>query len=140
MKYFSYCLLFIPLIIALILSGCANNNSADTRIFKDISVQEATDLIKNNQTNPQFIILDVRTPQEFSAGHIEGAFNLDFYDPSFKDELDKLDKGKTYFVYCRTGNRSGQTVKIMESMGFREAYNLSAGIVDWIASGQLVVK
>jgi rhodanese-related sulfurtransferase len=140
MKYFSYCLLFIPLIIALILSGCANKNSADIRIFKDISVQEAAELIKNNQTNSQFIILDVRTPQEFDAGHIEGALNLDFYSPSFQTELDKLDKGKTYFVYCRTGNRSGQAVKMMESLGFRAAYNLSDGIAEWIASGQPVVK
>jgi rhodanese-related sulfurtransferase len=140
MKYFNYCLLFILLITATILSGCANKNSAGIRVFKDISIQEAADLIKNNQNNPQFIILDVRTPQEFSEGHIEGALNLDFYSPSFKEDLDKLDKTKTYFVYCRTGNRSGQAVKMMESLGFREAYNLSTGIVEWIAAGQPVVK
>jgi rhodanese-related sulfurtransferase len=140
MKYFNWRFLCILFLMVLVLSGCVSGNSPDARIFKDVSIQEAAQLIANNQNNPDFTILDVRTPQEFNDGHIEGALNLDFYAAAFKDELDKLDKGKTYFVYCRTGNRSGQAVAIMQASGFREAYNLSGGITDWIAGGHPVVK
>ncbi|GEM_PF-3095679 len=115
-------------------------NLTDTRILKDISIQEAADLIKNNKNNPNFVILDVRTPVEFKEGYIESAINLDFYSTAFKDELDKLDKGRIYFIYCRTGNRSGQAMQIMESLNFRCVYNLSGGIVAWVSAGLPVVK
>lgn len=140
MKFTNYPLIIFLLMIALILSGCAVKNSTDTRIFKDISIQEAAELIQDNESNPDFAILDVRTLEEFKTGHIEGAINLDFYSTTFSDDLNKLDKENTYFVYCRSGNRSGQAMKIMESLGFIEVFNLSGGINDWIASGLPVVK
>ena len=140
MKFINYLLIIFILLAACFVSGCAVKNSADDRIFRNISVQEASDLIKKNKTNPDFTILDVRTLEEFKGGHIENALNIDFYSATFKEELDKLDKANIYFVYCRTGNRSGQATKIMESLDFREVYNLSAGITDWISSGLSVVQ
>jgi rhodanese-related sulfurtransferase len=77
------------------------------------------------------VILDVRTPAEFSQGYIENAKNIDFYANTFRNQLDKLDKQKTYLVYCRSGNRSGKTLRMMEQSGFEKVYNLTGGIGQW---------
>lgn len=140
MKYRYYYLIVFLLIMTLIFPACAASKTTETRTFKNISVQEAAELIQSNQNNPDFTILDVRTIEEFQTGHIDGAINLDFYSPTFKEELNKLNKGNTYFVYCRTGNRSGQAMDIMELLGFKVVYNLSAGISDWTANGLPTVK
>jgi rhodanese-related sulfurtransferase len=85
----------------------------DKYTVKDITNAEALEMIQNNSTNPDFVLLDVRTPDEFSSGHIENASLLDFYSPTFSEDLDKLDKNKTYLVYCRTGNRSAKSADMM---------------------------
>lgn len=78
------------------------------------------------------MILDVRTPEERADGYIENSVNLDFYSPSFREDLDKLDKGKAYLVYCHSGNRSRTTTEdIMKELGFREVYNMLGGISGW---------
>jgi len=119
----------------LILLGCAG-----TKIYENISIQEAVELIENNKNNPDFTILDVRTLNEYETGHIQGAINLDFNAATFRDELDKLNKKNPCLVYCQSAIRSGQAMRIMESLGFKEVYNLSGGITDWIAGGLPVVK
>jgi rhodanese-related sulfurtransferase len=83
---------------------------------------------KYNQTNDA-ILLDVRTPQEFLSGHIDGAINIDFENNSFPSQIDKLDKSKTYFVYCRSGNRSEQAISVMKSKGIKNIYELKGGII-----------
>jgi phage shock protein E len=70
------------------------------------------------------ILLDVRTPQEYSTEHIEKSINVDFYSPQFRSELQKLNKNKFYKIYCRSGNRSGQTLAIMKSLGFQKIENI----------------
>ncbi len=100
-------------------------------IIETISAQEAFDLIQDNQNNPDFVVLDVRTPAEFSEGHIEGAVNIDFNSMTFRDDLDKLDKDKKYLIHCHSGNRSGQALDIMEDLGFQEVYDLGGGINAW---------
>jgi phage shock protein E len=85
------------------------------------------------------VILDVRTAEEFAEGHIEGAIQLDFYRPDFADQLAELDPAVPYVVYCRSGNRSGQTLPIMESLGFSSATDVEGGILAWQASGLPVV-
>ncbi len=77
------------------------------------------------------VILDVRTNEEFIQGAIHGAVNLDLIGGTFKHEIAKMDKEKTYFVYCRSGNRSGQACKLMSDLGFRHLYNLSGGIMSF---------
>ena len=72
------------------------------------------------------IILDVRTAQEFNETHVEGAKNYDIFSADFKDQMLKLDKNKTYKVYCRSGNRSGQAEKIMKSLGFKDVENVGS--------------
>lgn len=71
-----------------------------------------------------FVILDVRTPQEYSDSHIVSSKNIDFLNSSFKNEISKLDKTKVYKVYCRSGNRSGQAVRLMKELGFQDVENL----------------
>ena len=128
------------LFITVSLYGCASQVELPNQIYKDIEVQEAFDLIQRNQGSTVFVIIDVRTPEEFNEGHIENAVNIDFNSETFKEDLDKLDKNKTYFIYCRSGNRSGRAIPIMKGLGFKEVYNLSAGIQEWIAEGLPVVK
>jgi rhodanese-related sulfurtransferase len=78
------------------------------------------------------VILDVRTEQEIEEGYIPNAQHIDIYlGQGFVDELEKLDKSKNYYVYCRSGNRSGQACAIMNSLGFESAYNLQGGFMNW---------
>lgn len=78
------------------------------------------------------VILDVRTKEEFDQGHIAGAQNIDFNNTAaFNEYVSQLDKNKKYLVYCRSGNRSGQAVDIMQDKGFTQITNLDGGIQSW---------
>jgi rhodanese-related sulfurtransferase len=81
----------------------------------------------------------VRTPAEFSRGRIEGSVNLDYYADNFGEELSRLNKNKTYVVYCRTGMRSGNVFEMMKEMGFKAVYQISGGIERWLADDLPVV-
>lgn len=69
------------------------------------------------------IIIDVRTPAEFATGHLEGALNIDVQSPDFAAQISQLDASQTYFVYCRSGNRSGQAMAQMSTLGFSDMDN-----------------
>lgn len=81
----------------------------------------------------QAVLLDVRTPAEYEAGHLAGALLLNFKDPSFVQRLEKLPKDRPYFVYCRSGNRSHKAVAAMQAAGFRHIVELKGGILAWNA-------
>ena len=95
-------------------------------------------MIESRVADPNFVILDTRTPEEFDTEHIKGAVNIDFYADSFRDDMDALDKEKTYLIYCRSGNRSGMSFKMMKKLGFQDVYNMEGGIVDWSKSYPVV--
>jgi rhodanese-related sulfurtransferase len=76
-----------------------------------------------------FCILDVRTEEEFLSGKIEGAINLDFYAPGFLEELGKLDKNKTYLIYCRSGSRSKAVLSMTKQLDFKYVYELDGGYI-----------
>lgn len=80
---------------------------------------------------PDAVLLDVRTPEETAQGMIEGAIQLDFRSPDFESEIEKLDKDKTYLIYCRSGNRSGKTCALMAKKGYKNLYNLAGGYIAW---------
>ena len=86
------------------------------------------------------VILDVRTPEEFASGHIEGATVLDFNSSTFVDDLSKLDRGVPYFVYCHSGNRSGKATQAMQQLGFTTVYNLDGGVTAWQAAGYPLIS
>tara|TARA_B100000427_G_C15511170_1_gene596239 strand:+ start:1663 stop:1974 length:312 start_codon:yes stop_codon:yes gene_type:complete len=84
------------------------------------------------ESENDFVILDVRTSEEFEKSRIPNSINIDFYNPqNFIKELDKLDKHKSYYIYCRTGVRSSNTCELMKEIGFTKTYNLMGGIADW---------
>lgn len=95
----------------------------------DLSQEEWEDQLN---ADDNAFILDVRTPEEVEEGYIPNASNIDIYlGQDFLAELEKLDKSKNYYVYCRSGNRSRQACAIMNSVGFDNAYNLEGGILEW---------
>ncbi len=118
----------------------AAESRPQTQIFEDVTPKEAYSLIQKNKDNPDFVILDVRTPAEFQDGHIADAINLDYYSKTILDDLDRLDKTKTYLIHCRTGTRSGKTFKFMKELGFQEVYHMVGGIVRWKAEGLPTTK
>lgn len=71
-------------------------------------------------------VIDVRTAEEYQDTHVGDTMNIDFLSPDFKSNIEKLDKNKTYKVYCRSGNRSGQAERIMKSLGFKDVENLGS--------------
>ena len=138
-------LLLVALVTGVVLTGgCTEiatpQQEAPTQIIENITPQEAFTLIQNSKNNPDFVIIDVRTPEEFAEGHIENVINLDYYSETFRDELNKLDKNKMYLIYCRSGNRSGKALNIMEELNFREVYNMSGGIIEWKAKELPITK
>lgn len=82
--------------------------------------------------NPGIQLVDVRTPKEFSDGHIKGARNIDFYSADFAQQLEKqLDKNQPVMLYCRSGKRSEKAARKMAELGFREVYDLQGGFLAW---------
>ena len=145
LKNFLLLLLSASLAIgATLTGGCVANETATpeapTRIIEKVAPEEGFTLIQNNQNNPDFVILDVRTPEEFTDGHIENAILKNFYSETFRDELNGLDKGKAYLIYCRSGQRSGNALNIMDELGFQEVYDISGGIIAWETEGLPTTK
>ncbi len=86
------------------------------------------------------VLIDVRTPAEYSRGHIPGATNLDYTAESFPAELGKLDRSKTYVVHCAAGGRSTQSLAVFARLGFKSVHHLDGGLNGWIAAGKPVEK
>jgi len=76
-------------------------------------------------------LVDVRTPQEYMQGHIGNAKNINLFDPNFQKNLQKLDKNKPVYVYCRSGHRSGKASKVLKKLGFKKVYDLKGGYLAW---------
>ncbi len=127
------------MLLAVVMAGCITAEQNQQKTVR-ISPEEAYRLIQENRGNPDLIVVDIRTPQEYRTGHIENAVNINFYDPDFKQKLNELDKDKTYLVYCRTGQRSGLAMPVFRELGFREVYEIDGGIVAWIDAGYRIVK
>lgn len=121
--------------------SCQSGNSEATdQISQDILAKDAYKIIEANQSNEEFIILDTRTSGEYKRGHIQNSFFVDYSSPSFKAEIEKLDRNKKYIIYCHSGGRSKTTLNMMKKLGFKEAYNMIGGIVAWSKSGYQLVQ
>lgn len=89
--------------------------------------------------NEDYILLDVRRPDEWASGIIPNAMTINFMDKEkFASAIEKLDKDKHYLIYCRSGNRSGLACMMMDSYGFKDTYNLTGGMLEW--NGPVVQK
>ncbi len=80
-------------------------------------------------------LIDVRTPKEYSKGHIANAQNINFYDADFLTQLSKLDKNKPVYLYCKSGGRSAKASKQLQNAGFSLIYDLKGGFVGWKSAG-----
>ncbi len=133
----------IPVILIVFIASCGDKKAAATEeattvvqeevaaateIFNDVDIAEFKALISGNG-----ILVDVRTPEEFAQGNIEGAANIDFLNSDFETKIQELDKSTPIYLYCRSGNRSGQSMKKMKALGFTEVYNLMGGYKAWSA-------
>lgn len=107
-------------------TGSGNNSNSDVAKVQNISSSEF--LTKSKE--PNSVILDVRTPGEYSSGHIPAALNID-YTNGFESSMASMDKTKTYLVYCQVGGRSGKATQWMVKNGFTQVYNLNGGFASW---------
>ncbi|MBO0936772.1 rhodanese-like domain-containing protein [Fibrella sp. HMF5335] len=106
----------------------------------DLNPAQAKEFIA---THPGVVVLDVRTPDEFQAGHIKEATNINLYDSHFAKQLATLDRSKTYVVHCAAGlpnGRSRKAIALMDSLGFKETHHMNGGFSAWQQAGQPVVK
>ena len=132
MKHTTKALIASLMLGAVVLAGC----SSSTGTLETVSPNDAAAVIAAESDE---VILDIRTPDEFNDGIIEGAINIDFYETSFADDLDKLDKDAHYVVYCRSDNRSGQAMSTFEDLGFTNVTEIDGGIANWYDAGLPVV-
>ena len=131
----------------LLFSGCVSNSTRpQTDVaagwgIKNISPEEAYDLIKTNGKNPDFIIIDVRTSRRLANGYIEGAINitLDSRNPAtFQGKVAGLDKNKPHLTYCSDG--CGVAARLMNGLGFNKIYDISGGYNSWVRKGLPIVE
>lgn len=114
----------------------ATATAADRPAYGLVSTADAARLA----VDPEVVVIDVRTPEEFAEGHIEGATLIDINSPTFGDAIDALDRDANYLVYCRSDNRSGQAVAIMQQVGFERLWDMDGGVVAWSAEGRPLVR
>lgn len=123
------------LVFALSLSACAAPPSKATHL----GPAQADSLIRASAKDSSFHLIDIRTPQEYGSGKIGNARMIDFYAPDFQSNLAKLPRDAKILIYCRSGNRSGQALGLMESMGFTNVSHLAGGIGAWRGKGLPIV-
>jgi phage shock protein E len=117
-------------------ADAAPADTASGTAISGISTISAVDAAAITNDPPEdLVVLDVRTPEEFAEGHLDGAVLIDFYDADFAEQLAALDPDVPYLVICRSGNRSGQTLGIMEQLGFASAADVDGGIIAWAGAG-----
>lgn len=124
--------LLSPLALTLLLPLAA---CAEAPAVPQLTSEAARETIGRNAGRADFVVLDVRTPDEYRSGHIAGAVNVDFHAPDFEQQLAKLDRARTYLVYCRTGNRSSKALPVLARLGFARVLHLEHGITEWKAKG-----
>jgi len=138
----------LPLAGLLVLSGCAGSSDDAAEGASPTAVESPApgsvallppESFAQAAEQPGVVLVDVRTPEEFAAGHIAGAVNIDLNAADFPARIAELDPTTTYAVYCRSGNRSATATAFMLDQGFAPPYELQNGIVAWQGAGLPVV-
>ena len=110
-------------LIIFILLSCQDNKKFEILKYSDF---------KNKIESSDVILIDVRTPMEYSQGHIQGSVNVDFKEEKdFQNYFKNLDKSETIFLYCRSGNRSRKSAEKLIDIGFNKIYDLDGGFIEW---------
>lgn len=117
--------------------ACSDTNGEDSlaaqkeEVVTDVTVQQFKELMEKEEGT----LLDVRTPVEWAEGTIPDAIKINYHDANFEAQVEKLDKEKPVFVYCKRGGRSASAAEILEEKGFNKVYNLDGGISAWNEEG-----
>ncbi|MBJ7881411.1 rhodanese-like domain-containing protein [Gelidibacter salicanalis] len=117
-------LILLLLLVSLSCKEQGNQANAQSEV---LTATEYKEVISNKQVQ----LVDVRTPEEFEAGHIENAVNIDFFRDDFKTAFTTMDKDQPIYIYCKSGNRSGKAAKILSELGFEEIYDLEGGFSNY---------
>ena len=113
----------------------AGNREFTDNIYKRITAIQSDSLIKANEINPNFVILDVRTPGEWNNYHISGSINRSTGLTDFTEQLNLLPKHKIFLLHCQSGSRSAGAFAKMQNQGFSEVYEMIGGISSWRNAG-----
>lgn len=125
---------WIPIIAILVINLVSCQSTAQIG-YKNAPIAKLSKIQKENKA----IVIDVRTPDEWKEGVIDGAtIFIDFKGNAFEQQIAKLDKSKTYIVYCRSGGRSAGACDAMVTNGFKHVINMEGGIMAW--KGKIVNK
>lgn len=122
----------LALTLVVLLLGCKNEPSttSDTEV-KLIPVEEVLNIVQMEDAQ----LVDVRTPEEYDEGHISDALNIDYFSDNFVQDMEKLDKTKPIVLYCKSGNRSNKSLKVLQEAGFTKIYDVDGGITEWKNKG-----
>jgi len=124
------------------LTSCAQSKTKNTEATST-QIKPTVELISPTALNLKLgaiQLIDVRTPKEYTDGHIKDAVNINFYDDNFITQMSKLDKGKEIYIYCRSGGRSGKAAKKLKEAGFTKVYDLQGGFINWNKNNLEVAK
>lgn len=100
--------------------------------YAEVSAKEAAEMISQS---PDLVVLDVRTPEEFAQGHIDGAINVNLRGDDFLEQLAQLDHAATYVLHCKSGTRSAEALEVMKAQEFSSIVHMSEGFDGWTAAG-----
>ena len=122
-------------------SGSSNSEGGKVETQTSAVVQEdiPTEKAMRMLESGDIVLIDVRSADEYSSGHIKGALNIDVNSEGFEEKVDGLDKSTTYVVYCHSGRRSAKSSDIMIDRGLKNVYNILGGISEWSNQGYEVV-
>lgn len=131
----------ITLAVSMItMTACNAQSSGDASgqegVYQVLNVDEYEKQISGDEV----LIVDVRTPNEYNSGHIEGAVLVDVTAGSFDQKIQEYDKNQAVYIYCRSGSRSAGAMRKMKAMGFTEVYDLRGGVINWSKNGKPLVK
>ena len=114
-----------------LLCACSEEAGSSGQVIENIKLEEAFALMEDHRGSDDFIIVDLRSAEEYTSGHIEEAVNLDYSAPDFARELEELDRDKIYLLYSRTDDVSGRVLNMMAGLGFTKVYNMLGGMERW---------
>lgn len=124
------------LLVFLLFGAASIAQTAEKDSIDVISIEEFEKMAAKKKN----MVVDVRTPEEVAEGHLAGSLNINFLGENFAQEIETLNKKKTYLIYCRTGNKSRKAADLMEKAGFKRVYMLDGGITAWNQAGKPIEK
>jgi rhodanese-related sulfurtransferase len=127
----------ILVVVALITVAVKTNAQTQSTVITNLSSERFKAITEGDKAG---VIVDLRTPDEIAKGYIKGAVFVDYLSKEWEKEVAKLDKNKTYYVYCAAGGRSADAAEYMEKHGFKKVYNLEKGFSEWSKKGFPIEK